>query len=133
MPCSVRFSCVPFSFFFLFEITASNVRPTENQERQGLVFQAVQSDQSLIGEWCVVLYDGKPYPGKIEDTDEGSLEVNCMSTVGRNRFYWPLIHDQIWYEMDNVFCLIPEPNHVTDRHYEIASEYWQAICERLNM
>lgn len=50
----------------------------------------------LIGKWCVVNYDGLPYPGIVHDVDEGELEVKVMHKVGNNRYFWPDRDDIVW-------------------------------------
>ena len=48
-------------------------------------------NDSLNGKHCVVTYDGRPFPGIIQDVDgnEHEVEVNVMHSVGDNRFFWP--------------------------------------------
>ncbi|KAJ8362560.1 hypothetical protein AAFF_G00368080 [Aldrovandia affinis] len=40
--------------------------------------------KDLVGKWCVITYDDDPYPGIIEDIEEGALEVKVMHNIGRN-------------------------------------------------
>lgn len=47
--------------------------------------------EGLIGNWCVVRYDGDPYPGIMQDVGSDSCAlVKTMSHVGKNRFFWPM-------------------------------------------
>ncbi|XP_041713164.2 uncharacterized protein LOC121546167 [Coregonus clupeaformis] len=42
--------------------------------------------EGLIGSWCVVRYDGDPYPGIIQDVDpEGCALVRTMSHIGKKQ------------------------------------------------
>ena len=77
--------------------------------------------------WCVVLYDGKPYPGEIQDVDDDSVEVKTMNRVGNNRFFWPARDDRIWYDYDKVLTAIPPVNKVGSRHYMIDAAFWNEI------
>lgn len=86
--------------------------------------------EGLIGQWCAVVYDGDVYPGIIQDVELYSgAEVKTMTSIGINRFYWPLRDDVIWYQPMNIIGLIPEPLPVTKRHKEIKTEVWKEICK----
>ena len=61
-------------------------------------------------------YNGKPYPGLIEDVYVEGLEVSVqfMHRVGKpletSSFFWPRsVKDVCWYRMDDVLAIIPEP------------------------
>ncbi|XP_053375375.1 uncharacterized protein LOC128547264 [Mercenaria mercenaria] len=43
-------------------------------------------DNSHIGQYCVVSYDGRPYPGIIQDVDTTDFELNVVHFVGENLF-----------------------------------------------
>ncbi|KAK5618803.1 hypothetical protein CRENBAI_011150 [Crenichthys baileyi] len=58
----------------------------------------------------------------------GAVEVKVMHNIGRNRFYWPLVEDKIWYTADKIVTLICPPQQVTSRHVQIN----QAVCEKLD-
>ena len=49
----------------------------------------------LIGNFCLVRYDGKPFPGKFLKVDpkDNDAQVQCMTKAGHNRFVWPLSPD----------------------------------------
>jgi len=91
----------------------------------------------VIGKYCVVRYDNKPYPGRILDIDEGDVTVECMHCIGgkadRNRFYWPdKVKDICSYTFNNVLSIIPEPQRISDHgraynHYKIMPEIWKQI------
>lgn len=80
-----------------------------------------------IGEWCVVKYEGDIYPGIIQDTMETHVQVKCMSSIGVNRFFWPLREDVLWYLFEDVLRMIPPPKAVTSRHVEIDKEIWSSL------
>ena len=88
--------------------------------------------EGLIGKWCAVRYDGDAYPGIIQDVDAGSgALVKTMNRVGPNRFFWPMRDDIIWYELENVLGLVPEPLPVTKRHTMLNASVWEEICSLL--
>ena len=92
----------------------------------------IEFDESHIGKYCIVQYDGKPYPGLIQAVDENEVEVNAMRTVGDNRFYWPHpVQDVLWYSAENVLRIIPEPQKVGSRHMQIQKHIWDEIKEQL--
>ena len=92
-------------------------------------------DESLIGKYCVVVYDNMPYPGIIMDVDDDEeLEVKVMCRVGPNRFFWPLVEDRIWYSRKCVITLIDEePELVTKRHRQIAPHLWGLVVKKLDL
>jgi hypothetical protein len=90
------------------------------------------SNPALIGQYCCVEYDNKPYPGIIRNIDESDVEVQCMHSVGKNRFFWPEKNiDVCWYPFDKVLAIIPEPRKVTSRHQEMDPTVWAAVLQRL--
>jgi len=44
------------------------------------------------------------YPNIIEAVEETDGEVNCMTRIGKNGFFWSLAEDKIWYYSDNVLA-----------------------------
>lgn len=50
-------------------------------------------DESFKGQFCVVTYDGKPYPGIVQEVDDSEISVNVMHSVGLNKFFWPRAQD----------------------------------------
>lgn len=84
-------------------------------------------DPDMIGQWCVVEYDGLPFPGVILDVDQEEIEVKVLHKVGANRYFWSLIDDVLWYKYSQVVTLIPEPTHVTKRHLQFRPDIWAEI------
>lgn len=53
-------------------------------------------------QWCVVKYDGLPYPGIIQNVDVNDIEVKVMHRIGTKIFFWPLLEDVLWYSHGDV-------------------------------
>ena len=99
-------------------------------------------DATAVGKYCIVTYDGKPYPGRILSFDENDVEVDCMHSVpnrfelASNVFYWPKpIKDICFYSSENVVALIPEPCQVSDRgrasrHFCVDASIWEEMKQR---
>jgi len=71
-------------------------------------------DKTLIGKFCLIKYDGKPFPGKIlhvEPDDDDAL-IECMSRIGDSRFFWPLYRNEAWYMQQDILGIIPEPTSI---------------------
>ncbi|KAK9977123.1 hypothetical protein ABG768_018944 [Culter alburnus] len=84
--------------------------------------------EGLIGSWCVVRYDGNPYTGLIQDVNsENGALVKTMSRIGKNRWYWPMNDDIIWYQPEDVLRLVPEPQPVTKRHMMLDPLVWEEV------
>jgi len=119
------------------EVSTGSTSTSVHNEQSG-VFQLPQFDidivsADLIGQYCCVEYDGKPYPGVILDIDDADIQVQCMHAVGENRFFWPQKRpDVCWYSSDRLLALIPEPQNVTNRHKEVNRAVWSAVKEKLS-
>lgn len=70
-------------------------------------------DESQVGQWCVVKYDGLPYPGIIQYVDVNDIEVKVLHRIGTKRFFWPLLEDVLWYSHG----YIRQPSAVGSRHF----------------
>ena len=93
------------------------------------------SPQDLLGQYVLVSYDNKPYPGIVTECDESEVFVSCMHRVGtrleNSSFYWPLaVRDECWYDMENVIGTIPEPTLVGQK-YNVDSELWALALQKL--
>ncbi|KAL7392517.1 hypothetical protein ABVT39_025857 [Epinephelus coioides] len=72
-----------------------------------------------IGLWCIVTYDGEPYPGIILEVED-VLRVKCMHKNGTNKFYWSSPRDDIhWYPDDQIVCLMREPQPLNKRSVQL--------------
>ena len=71
-------------------------------------------DSTHAGQYCVVMYDDKPYPGVIMSVDEDDVEVKCMHTLGKNMFFWPSIRDDISICTPNVMSSALLMNQCTE-------------------
>jgi len=80
---------------------------------------------------CLVMYDGKAYPGKIlkVDVNDDDALVQCMCRIGDNRFFWPLCKDIAWYMREDILMLIPEPLLVgrNGRHHQVLPSIWNEV------
>ncbi|XP_063044641.1 uncharacterized protein LOC134438864 [Engraulis encrasicolus] len=86
----------------------------------------------LVGRWCIVKYDGDPYPGIVIDVGSDScLLVKTMSRVGINRFFWPMRDDVIWYRPEDLIRMVPEPVPVTKRHMMLEPSIWKEIFNEM--
>ena len=106
--------------------------PVTRHERQNSVPQSLEAvcpDPELIGKWCIVRYDDSFFPGNIQDLDNDSAEVNCMHSIGKNRYFWPGIMDCIWYQWSDIVCVIEEPTSVTARHKQIDPAVWEHLSK----
>ena len=115
-------------------------QPDEPQQIRGVAVDrfpdipmTIEYDNNLIGQWCIVVYDNKPYPGEIEDADEEAVLVSVLHKIGRNRFFSPPVKDIIWYTYDNILCIIPKPSAVTKRHVEVEPVVWERVLSYLNI
>ena len=82
---------------------------TQEEERE----DAALKPEECTGKHVCIEYDGRAYPGFVEDADLAQVYVSCMHSVGKemlNCFYWPrLFRDLIWYD-DQILAIIPKPH-----------------------
>jgi len=51
-------------------------------QEKGIVLETVTTvEESLIGRYLVILYDGQPYPGVVLDVDEDDVEVKVFHFI----------------------------------------------------
>ncbi|WAR13573.1 hypothetical protein MAR_027753 [Mya arenaria] len=116
------------------EGTTVSMLPESVSNKDSVLVVPMSLDESLIDRFCVVDYDGRPYPGKIVDVDDNNIEVSAMHCIGDNRFFWPLTPDVIWYEGVKVVTLLNnEPSLVTTRHRAIDKTVWEAIVKKMEL
>ena len=86
-------------------------------------------DHSMVGNWVAVKYDGKIYPGQVVKMLDNNIEVNAMQDVGVNKFKWPVRPDQIWYNPNDVLCIIapPTPINRRSRYLQICPREWDEL------
>ena len=66
----------------------------------------------IIIKYVCIEYDGKAYPGFVEDADLAQVYGSCMHSVGKemlNCFFWPFffsLPDLNWYDHDQILAVI---------------------------
>ncbi|CAH1966563.1 unnamed protein product [Acanthoscelides obtectus] len=82
--------------------------------------------QKSVGEYALVLYDGKPYPGVITEIEGEMVKINAM--VKSLKFWkWPKKGGEIWYSWDKILGAINAPKQMTKRGlYSVleCDRYW---------
>lgn len=105
----------------------SDIQHVQTDESVTNVEKQLACDENLIGKWCVVSYEDRPYPGIVENQDEDEIEVNVMHKIGKNRYFWPMTEDVIWYPITNLLGVIPEPKRIGSRHFEINQDFFNLL------
>ncbi|KAG8176759.1 hypothetical protein JTE90_003390 [Oedothorax gibbosus] len=73
-------------------------------------------DDYKAGEWVLVQYEGKYYPGEVMGKEGDSYCVNVMIPAGKN-WRWPQNHFQILYEKENIVKKLGLPLVVNSRNH----------------
>ena len=61
------------------------------------------SEDVNVGDWVIVMYDGKMYPGWITASSEiGCKRVRVMSPAFPSGWKWPEEVDEIYYDDENI-------------------------------
>ena len=82
----------------------------------------------LLGQYCVVVYNGHPFPGIIRKCDQEAAQVECMLKAGKNRWYFDeKIKDTCWYAHDKIIGLIPAPTDIGSRHKLVDNNLWDKV------
>jgi len=94
-------------------------------------------DSHLLGKYCIIRYNNKPYPGKILEINETDVTVECMHCIGTkydsNRFFWPeKVKDICMYAYEDILTLIPSPERISDhgrsyKHFRVNSSLWHKV------
>ena len=89
----------------------------------------------LLGQYCVVIYNGHPFPGIIRKCDQEAAQVECLLKAGKNRWYFnEKIKDTCWYTHDKIIGLIPAHTDIGSRHKQVDNNLWDKvvcmICDR---
>ena len=120
-------NCYSLKHFVFTNDNASQCDERESAD-QGVVYS-----EELLGKWCIVKYDQKPFPGMIQDLDETDVFVQCMHRVGHNRFFWPEpIQDTCWYPYTDVLRIVEPPKKVGTRHWQVEPVVWDEIIKSLD-
>lgn len=64
------------------------------------------------GDYVIVIYKNKRYPGLVTDMDKEEYEISTMEQKQgmKHRWRWPNVPDKIWYKYNNIVKKIPEPS-----------------------
>ena len=100
-------------------------QPMKTQNSASSSPQAAKALQ-LQGQWCIVRYDNKLYPGEISDADDEGVLVITLHPIGDNKFVKPPSPDEIWYLYENVIMYIEEPTKASgrSRFVSLESDVW---------
>lgn len=77
---------------------------------------ACQEDDYMTGEWVLVEYDGKFYPGEVISKINDSYSVNVMIPAGKN-WKWPKNPDKFFYKKENIVKKLSFPSLVNSRNH----------------
>ena len=62
------------------------------------------------------------------------VEVSAMHRIGVNRFFWPMLPDELWYTKDKVLTFLDnEPEKVTSRHRQLPKRIWEEKVNKLDL
>lgn len=82
--------------------------------------------QLEIGNWIIVKYENNIYPGKITDTDtdDQTIEVKVLHSIGFNKYVWPAKEDKIWYHEEDVLYTTEPPINISKRILSFPDPFW---------
>lgn len=88
------------------------------------------ADESYVGQWCVVKYDGLPYPGITQNVDVNDIEVNVMHRIGTKRCFGPC-----WKIVCGILTAmyIRQPSAVGSRHFQLSQAEREFVVRSLNL
>lgn len=62
-----------------------------------------------IGDWVLVQYDDKSFPGEVKAVGEEEVQVSAMVPSGTTCFKWPSVEDTIFYKLKDVLRKLEPP------------------------
>ena len=75
-----------------------------------IVYEDVDRSEKLnVGDWALVSYDGKMFPGEVVSIIDTDIEVSEMKYSRKGKWYWPDKADIIAYRPENVIGKLSPP------------------------
>ena len=99
--------------------------------KPGLKIGDTDISDDLLGNWCMVKFNSRAYPGKITNISENDIEIDCMKRNGQNQYNWPIYPDKHWYFSDDILALIPEPVK-SGRHYSVSKIHFEKLVDKFD-
>ena len=94
--------------------------------------------EEILGNYVLVYYEGRLYPGLVADVGSDEVLVDAMHAVvnrAHNRFFWPTTYtDKHRFECGSILAIIPPPQLKTDsRHFEVDASILDATLLKLRL
>ena len=68
-----------------------------------------KSEKLNVGDWALVSYDGKKFPGEVVSIIDTDIEVSLMKYSRKGKWYWSDKADIIAYRPENVIGKLSPP------------------------
>ena len=68
-----------------------------------------RSEKLNVGNWALVSYDGKKFPGEVVSIIDTDIEVSVIKYSRKGKWYWPDKIDIITYRPENVIGKLSPP------------------------
>ncbi|XP_072180506.1 uncharacterized protein [Diadema setosum] len=76
---------------------------------------------AAVGDWFIVEYDGKQFPGEVLAVRDGEFQVSVMGRVGKY-WKWPSTRDAIFYMRHQMIAPLDAPEVVNNRgHFKFSA------------
>ena len=82
-----------------------------------------QNTKPSIGQWVLVSYDHKDYPGEVTAVEDGDIEVNVMHKSG-GAWKWPVKADKIFYPAESIVKRLNPPRAAGSRGQFVFDEFF---------
>ena len=85
----------------------NTIQASEQQEEPE---QTLADTEVAVGDWVLVTYDSKEYPGEVVSINENQeVQVNVMHESGPHTWKWPLSKDMIFYSKSDIVRILNPP------------------------
>ena len=93
------------------ENVTENTSDSECESMDEMVDESEEIEALSIGQWVLVNYDGKQYPGEITKIKNSltDIEINVMHQSGSKFWKWPTSQDKIYYQRKSITRIIEAP------------------------
>ena len=92
-----------------------------------------RSEKLNVGDWALVSYGGKKFPGEVVSLIDTDIEVSVMKYSRKGKWYWPDKADIIAYQPENVIGKLspPVPVEMVDivRHQHVLYHFQPEIFQ----
>jgi hypothetical protein len=102
------------------EVEENIEAPSETEEDLSQNVDESENGEAVevqIGDFVIVNYLDEYYPAKVTDKDDEKVLANAMAKAAGDKWKWPSIKDEIWYDYSEIIQKIEPPVEINRRGF----------------